>query len=132
MPFFLPVTDPRLFRCACGRPDCDAPPPSAKLLDALEALRRVYGGPIIVTSGPRCRDWNAEQKGEPNSEHLYGDAADLACPTSAVRWNLVSAARHVGILRLGIGPSFLHVGVSDRAQHPKYVEWTYYGSPRAS
>lgn len=61
----------------------NTPPPRAvealrhlvsKLLDP---LRRLYGGPIQVTSGYRCEELNRLVKGVANSQHRLGEAADL-------------------------------------------------------
>lgn len=124
---FSPETDPRLFACGCHRPECDAPPPSSVLLAMLEVMRRAYGSPITVTSGPRCAYWNAHEKGRPDSEHLTGEAADLACASGMDRWAMIEALRATGFQRYGIGATFLHVGVSRTLA--QRVVWGYY--PRA-
>lgn len=123
--FFSPDTDPALFRCpdGCGR----APAPSDLLLETLDAIRERYGEPVRVTSGVRCAEHNRRVGGVPNSEHLTGEAADLAVPNGTARFYLITAALAVGVIRLGIGSTFVHVGVSRR--HPQGVIWLY-PSPR--
>lgn len=120
--FFSPETDPRLFQCGCGREDCPAPPPRPGLLDALDRIRRRLGRPVVVTSGPRCPDYNARVGGAPDSAHLDGDAADLACPSSAARYALVAAATQE-VDRIGVGTSFVHVDVGPR--RPRPALWLY-------
>lgn len=49
-----------------------------------DALCKHFGKdvPLIVTSGYRCPRLNGDDKvkGAPNSDHLFGNAADLQCP----------------------------------------------------
>ena len=46
--------------------------------------------PIEVVSGLRCPEWNKRQKGVANSQHMYGEAADLyfygVSPNAALAW----------------------------------------------
>lgn len=121
MTYFQPAE----FFCKCGRAECDAPKaPSRILVLSLDRMREMYGRPLIVTSGLRCASWNAAQGGVPGSEHMTGEGADLACPDSRSRWSMLDAARHAGFARIGIGKTFLHVGVSSTAL--QNVVWTYY------
>lgn len=134
MAFFSPKTDRRLFYCSCGRDACDAPQPKPELVQRLELMRALYGGPIRVTSGVRCRWYNDRPKdqggagGEPNSEHPLGEGTDLSCVTSRERWQMLEAAKQAGFRRLGIGRDFLHVGIS--ADLGTDVLWTYYPKPK--
>lgn len=43
----------------------------------LEGVRRVFGRPIIVTSGFRCPELNKAVGGKPTSQHTRGEAADI-------------------------------------------------------
>ena len=43
----------------------------------LDPLRRMYGKPIIITSGYRCRELNKKVGGVTNSWHTQGNAADI-------------------------------------------------------
>lgn len=48
------------------------------LLEKLELLREAIGNkPIIVTSGYRNAIYNKKQGGAKNSQHMYGNAADI-------------------------------------------------------
>lgn len=59
--------------------------PGAAELHALEALvvnildpvREMWGQPLYVTSGYRCAKLNKLVGGAKNSQHLYGEAADI-------------------------------------------------------
>lgn len=53
-----------------------------KLVDnVLDPLRELYGRPIKVNSGFRCKAVNDAAKGAKNSDHLYGYAADITTGT---------------------------------------------------
>ena len=43
----------------------------------LDPLREAWGAPIIVTSGVRCPALNKAVGGATNSQHMYGQAADI-------------------------------------------------------
>lgn len=43
----------------------------------LDPLRRLYGKPIIITSGYRCLELNKRVGGVANSWHTQGNAADI-------------------------------------------------------
>ena len=69
------------FACRC----CGQIPPGVRgnieaLVDnVLDPARRVFGGPVSVSSGYRCRCHNAAVGGVSGSQHLRGEAADICC-----------------------------------------------------
>ena len=68
------------FRCECGGRYCNGFPvePNMKLVRILDKLRKEEGKPINITSGIRCKKFNASLDGSsPTSEHMDGDAADI-------------------------------------------------------
>lgn len=48
--------------------------------NVLQPLRNNLGCPIVITSGFRCAVLNKRVGGASNSQHLYGQAADLVVP----------------------------------------------------
>lgn len=46
----------------------------------LEAVRERLGVPVIISSGYRCPELNKAVGGQPNSQHLTGQAADFIAP----------------------------------------------------
>ena len=52
--YFKPETDPKLFFCPC----CGNSIVDIVLLNNLDKLRELYGKPIYVNSGFRCKDHN--------------------------------------------------------------------------
>jgi hypothetical protein len=127
MSYFTPAE----FNCKCGSPSCDAPnAPHDALLASLELVRYLFGGPVIITSGNRCAQHNAEVGGEKHSEHVQDGGcmgADIRWShlTSRQRYDLLEAVRQAGITRVGLYKAHLHVGVGDRvgSGFPDRVCW---------
>lgn len=68
------------FRCHCGGKYCTGFPEyiSVSLLKQLEKVRAKMGGPINITSGLRCKEWNKRQSGSATqSRHMTGKAVDI-------------------------------------------------------
>lgn len=45
----------------------------------LQPLRTAWGKPLVINSGYRCPELNREVGGVPTSQHIKGEAADVAC-----------------------------------------------------
>ncbi len=112
------------FYCQCGTPECDGKRPVVPgLRSKLNVLRASLGKPIIIDSGVRCKYWNAKQGGVGDSEHMTGEAVDVKCDNSTMRYLLLKLG--LGIFdRVGVGKNFIHFGVSQT--HDKEVVWGYY------
>lgn len=67
------------FRCKCGGKYCNGYPaePDERMVRIADQLRKNLGAPITIVSGLRCKTWNAIQGGVSNSQHMYGEAADI-------------------------------------------------------
>lgn len=67
------------FRCKCGGKYCNGYPhePDERMVRIADKLRKNLGVPITIISGLRCKTWNAIQGGVSNSQHMYGEAADI-------------------------------------------------------
>ena len=67
------------FRCKCGGKYCNGFPaePQEQLVRIADQLRKNLGVPVTVISGLRCKTWNTIQGGVSNSQHMYGEAADI-------------------------------------------------------
>ena len=66
------------FRCKCGT-FCDGFPaePERGLLLLADRVRSHFGAPMIVSSGVRCRQHNANVGGASASRHMSGKAMDF-------------------------------------------------------
>ena len=69
------------FRCKCGGKYCNGFPaePKEQLVRIADQLRKNLGVPITIVSGLRCPTWNQIQGGVADSQHQYGEAADIYC-----------------------------------------------------
>ncbi len=75
----LEFFDREEFRCKCGGKYCNGFPaePKEQLVRIAYQLRKNLGVPITIVSGLRCPQWNAMKGGVENSQHMYGEAADI-------------------------------------------------------
>lgn len=69
------------FKCKCGGKYCNGFPaePKEQLVRIADQLRKNLGVPITIVSGLRCPTWNQIQGGVADSQHQYGEAADIYC-----------------------------------------------------
>ena len=67
------------FKCKCGGKYCNGYPsePDERMVRIAYQLRKNLGVPITIVSGLRCKTWNAIQNGHAQSQHMYGEAADI-------------------------------------------------------
>jgi hypothetical protein len=67
------------FRCKCGGKYCNGFPaePKEQMVRIANQLRKNLGVPVSIISGLRCSEWNRIQGGVANSQHMYGEAADI-------------------------------------------------------
>jgi uncharacterized protein YcbK (DUF882 family) len=78
---------------------------------------------MVVKSGYRCKKYNDEVGGVPESAHVDGVAADIGCSFAGDRIKLVKLAIANGIKRIGVAKTFVHLDVSDSL--PSEVMWLY-------
>ena len=79
------------FKCKCGGKYCNGYPsePDERMVRIADQLRKNLGVPITIVSGLRCKTWNAIQNGHAQSQHMYGEAADICA--KGVSQSLVEA-----------------------------------------
>lgn len=95
-----------------------------ELVSMLDEARHLAQIPFKINSGYRTPDENKKAGGEPNSAHLRGLAADIACSNSASRYKIINAALKVGFTRIGIGKTYIHLDCDKSL--PQGVVWHYY------
>ena len=86
----------------------------------LEALRKSLGDqPLTVTSGFRSRTCNSQVGGATDSQHLYGNAADLVSRSRSLCQVARAARNHgfSGILGPGVSGHNNHVHVDSRREN---------------
>lgn len=107
------------FRCGCCNENMIDP-----RVEAMHArIEADVGEKVIVTSGYRCAKHNKEVGGSETSSHLKGLAWDVAVKDSRIRYRILNAAIRMGIHRIGIGKTFLHLDI-DRSKDPRVI-WMY-------
>lgn len=67
------------------------------ITECLDPIRRIYGRPIIVSSGYRCPALNAAVGGVANSQHTTGEAADLVPASGGSLAGIFRAAVQFGM-----------------------------------
>ena len=75
--------------------------------EVLQPLRTAWGKPLAINSGYRCRELNREVGGVPTSQHVKGEAADVACDTPR---ELAQLAYDLGLPydQMIVYPTFVH------------------------
>ena len=95
-----------------------------ELLEKLDELRHRYGKSIIINSSYRSPDHPIEARKKSPGEHTQGKAVDIQCLGSRDRYNLIKLAYELKFNRIGLGPDFIHLGVSKIRDQD--VFWGYY------
>jgi zinc D-Ala-D-Ala carboxypeptidase len=120
--YFKYSTDPKLACSCCGGEGMDE-----GFLSMLDRIREEVGGPLIITSGYRCPKHNSKVSSSGNyGSHTTGRAVDISVTTSSLRHNLVSTAYRLGIPRVGVADTFIHLDdLGDEEGFSEDVMWTY-------
>lgn len=89
----------------------------------LDPLRRLYGKPIVITSGYRCPELNQKVGGVANSWHTQGNAADIHVTS------LTEATRIFSILQkiTSVDTALFEHSTSGQWLH---VQWNMHKTPR--
>ncbi len=82
----------------------------ALVLAVLQPLRDAVGLPLVVTSGYRCPELNRAVGGVPSSQHVKGEAADVAVRGMTPR-QLAVRVRDLGLPfdQMILYPGFVHL-----------------------
>lgn len=95
-----------------------------ELILKLQRLRNAIGKPITVNSGYRTPEYNKQVGGSPNSQHLYGKAADIAAQ-GMKPLDVARLAEKIGFDGIGVYSTFTHVdvrGIKARWGWPEAVQ----------
>jgi len=101
----------------------------ASFLQLIDECRETAGIPFKITSGYRTKEYNQSlkdrgYKASKNSAHLKGLAVDIAATDSVTRHKIISAALAVGINRIGVAKTFVHLD-TDPEKPAQNCIWTY-------
>lgn len=105
-------------------PSCRIEDMDAEFLEILDRVREAAGIPLVLNSAYRSKAWDKSKGRTGNSAHTRGKAVDIRCTTNANRMKIVRAALEVGISRIGIGKTYVHL--DNDASLTQDVMWHYY------
>lgn len=108
-------------KCGCGHNNV-----GDDFLYRLNMARELAGVPFVINSGCRCEKHNKKVGGSLTSAHLAGLAADIKCPDSHTRYQIIIGLIGAGFRRMGIGKNFIHVDDAACEIKPDKVIWDYY------
>lgn len=120
------------FWCHCNGtlPGCRSVVVSHVLADALETYRAALSpGGVLVVSGYRCHEYNGRIGGAGNSQHLYGNAADVPAHASFTAVKKLGVFSGIGIVRSNGLVSHVdvrHVGPNTTGGTPSHPTIWYY------
>ena len=85
-----------------------------------DKIREKIGKPITVNSGLRCKAHNENVGGVSNSQHLYGTAADLGCPSGCTPTQMASIAEEIMGNTGGIGTYSWGIHIDTRSTKSRW------------
>lgn len=98
-------------KCGCGQmPDCNSSE-FKDLVSKLQKIRDLCKFPLKINSGFRCKKHNKKVGGSVNSSHLVGLAVDVEIKSDYSRLVFLESAINVGIKRIGVAKSYIHIDV---------------------
>lgn len=112
---------PEEFKCKCGK-HCDGYPTEIDMtmVRYADAIRKRLGAPLIVNSGLRCKQHNANVGGVANSQHVLGTACDLGAPAGVTPEKMASIAEEVIGNTGGIGIYSWGIHIDDRTTKARW------------
>lgn len=113
--------DPEFRKCV---PPCSIDDMQQVFLNKLDELRFHAGIPLVINCAYRSVDYDKSKGRSGKSAHCSGLAVDIRCQSGLNRLKIIKAAQRVGINRMGIGRTFIHVDMGERVGLPCSV-WTY-------
>ena len=112
-------------KCGCGRADM-----VPEFMDKLQALRTLYGRPMVVTSAFRCIEHNIKVSSTgATGPHTTGRAVDIGIRGADAHALLLQVARlkfsGIGVNQKG-GARFIHIDdLPDAPGCPRPTIWSY-------
>ena len=115
---------PKEFQCTC----CGADGMDLYFMNKLQELRDLFGAPMIITSGYRCKNHPAEKNKSVPGSHNQGKAVDILVNRSDA-FLLIKLAMQMGFTGLGVNQKgddrsrFIHLDTADDKLRP--TVWSY-------
>ncbi len=108
-----------------ANPPCKMSDMDAKFLQKLDSCRELADVPFKVTSAFRTLAHEKSKGRSGTSAHTLGVAVDIACTDSVTRYKIIKAALEVGINRIGVAKTFIHLDTATALTHRQYVIFKY-------
>lgn len=86
----------------------------------LQPLRSLYGKPMIISSGFRCKELNEAVGGVETSFHTVGLAADIKCENPKALLSLLISSR-IMFDQAILYPTFLHLSLNHCANRQQVI-----------
>ena len=94
----------------------------------LNIIRAILGKPIIINSWYRDEQHNARVGGEPNSQHLSGQAVDIKAPSASLQALLTAISKSIEILNIEYGQiivyraqNFIHLSLPTSIHSNEFI-----------
>lgn len=110
---------------AAAVPSCDMSSLKVAAIQMMNGIGSHLSFHPVINSAFRSSAWDKAKGRSGDSAHCHGYAFDIRCINSRQRYEIVRAALLIGVPRIGIGRTFVHVDCDPaKSQH---VIWHYYG-----
>lgn len=112
--------NPELLDLSKCVPSCDESEIHPELLDKLRSMQALCGFRFTINSGFRPKYWELKHGRNGSSSHSKcpGLAVDISTVDSHTRYKVVCSACAVGVPRIGIGKTFVHLDIDETKAHP--------------
>ncbi|PXV60170.1 peptidase M15-like protein [Dysgonomonas alginatilytica] len=104
-------------------PSCSLQDMDQGFINQLDELRKEAGIPLVLSSAYRSPAWEKSKGRSGDGDHPQKKGVDIRCNTSANRYKILKAAYKLGIRRIGIAKTYIHIGSGDNL--PDDVAWMY-------
>lgn len=105
-------------------PSCTIDQMDPEFLEILDRIREGAGIPLVLNCAYRSKAHEKAKGRTGNSAHTRGLAVDIRCNSNSNRMKIVRAALAVGISRIGIGKTYIHI--DNDPSLTQDIIWHYY------
>lgn len=104
-------------------PSCSLQDMDQEFMNLLDALRAAAGIPLVLNCAYRSPAWEKSKGRSGSGDHPQAKAVDIRCNDSTNRFKILHAAYKLGIKRIGIAKTYIHIGAGSNL--PTQVAWMY-------
>ena len=109
---------------AC-EPPCSPEQIHSQVLDYVRSAQALCGFRLRITSGFRSKAYERSKGRNGSSSHSKtpGLAVDISVVDSHTRYKVILALLYLGVPRLGIGKTFIHLDIDESKPHPSIFHY---------